>query len=77
MRIKMLENMNSPAIGYYYLCNNGCIKYMFLTTANADGGKKFLETSPKVVAYWFVETADDFSKMVEEVRILNEHIHQR
>lgn len=75
MRIKMLEDMLNPAVGYYYLHVNGSIRHLSFASVEADGGKEFLDKSPNIVKYWFVEGADDFKKMVVEAKMLNEHIH--
>jgi hypothetical protein len=75
MRIKMLEDMLNPAVGYYYLHVNGSIQYLSFASAEVDGGKEFLDKSQKIVKYWFVENTTDFKKMVIEAKMLNEHIH--
>jgi hypothetical protein len=77
MRIKMLEDMLNPAIGYYYLHVNGSIRYMSFATAEADGGKEFLDKNKNIVHYWFVEDANQFKEMVIKAKMLNEHIHGR
>jgi len=74
-RIKMLENMNNPAIGYYYLHVNGSIRYMSLSTVEGDGGQEFLDKSPKIVKYWFIEDTIGFQNMVVEAKKLNDYIH--
>lgn len=73
----MLEHMNNPPIGYYYLSVTGHIHYMSPTTAEADGGKEFLDKSKKVVKYWFVENTVDFQNMVIEAKMLDDYIYER
>jgi hypothetical protein len=77
IRIKMLEDMLNPAIGYYYLHVNGSIGYLSFVAAETDGGKEVLDKDSKIVKYWFVENSTDFKKMVVEAKMLNEHIHGR
>jgi hypothetical protein len=47
------------------------------TTAEADGGKEFLDKNKKVVKYWFVESTVDFQNMVIEAKKLDDYIHER
>jgi hypothetical protein len=67
--------MNNPPIGYYYLSVTGHINYMAPTTAEAAGGKEFLDKNSKVVKYWFVEGTIDFQNMIVEAKILDDYIN--
>lgn len=73
-RIKLLNDMNNPAKGYYYLHVNGSIIYAESGTRAIT--KEFLKEDPRIVEYWYVDSVSDFQNMVMEAKELNECVRR-